>query len=67
MKESRKHACGNERPSKLVYIYHALLVQKGEAKGEEKRRNREGGSDGGSQPVLLFVIYVFHKHEWLNL
>jgi hypothetical protein len=35
MKESRKHVCGIERLSKLVYIYHALLVLKGGRSREE--------------------------------
>jgi hypothetical protein len=35
--------CGIERPSKLIYIYHALLVLKvgeaeGEARGETEKR-----------------------------
>jgi hypothetical protein len=53
MKESRKHVCGIERPSKLVYIYHALLVLKRgerEEKPEERRKGEteKGGSYGGS-------------------
>jgi hypothetical protein len=58
--------CGIERPSKLVYIYHTLLVQTEGRRGRsQRRRNREEAVMEALNPVLLFVI--FHKHKWLNL
>jgi hypothetical protein len=40
-------------------------VRGSQRRGEEEKQRR--GQFGGSKPVLLFVIYGFHKHEWLNL
>jgi hypothetical protein len=57
MKESRKHVCGIERPSKLVYIYHALLVLK---RGEPEEKPEEKLIRGQLWRLLTgFVVCYF--------
>jgi len=64
MKESRKHVCIIERPSKLVYIYHALLVQKGSRRSQRERSERRRNIEGAVMEALnwfcclLFFIFI---------
>jgi hypothetical protein len=57
--------CGIERPSKLVYIYHALLVLKMGEREEKSEERRIGETEKGAVMealnrfcCLLFFIFI---------